>query len=701
MIPDGQNYNSYKTASVVQVESCDPSLNRTFRNCFRKINTAAEVVYPANWAWRPFALGEGLSVLFNPVLVCLSYAVTIVGSWTSLILLEHVAIHTSVDRTNPYIWLMLSCIACAIGSSWPHNLLLLASISFEDSANIDIRYNMVYLITCVPVLVLGYFFAFLLGKMSMRVTVGQHYNANNSCVNSWSGDKDQTGTGVESEKAKKKGDVQLTKAGAINTSQATRQGSAHARHVSTMSNNHMSSSAHDAAEIPMSAVIRQVHSWLYLLLSALLLTACLSAQSLLSLLAIDTPTPSSFVVWGTIISACIGLLFFPFACFWFFHVFNPLLRPIGAILMSLGQFGMSFSFGTVAVRFSYVDVEPHYSSASTTSDFLIVVALLNCVVVCLILFALNVQRLSLSKTVLIGAARSWQHKYDRLTIEHAEMAVSHARARRQLEMINMCRPLTRPSHYALPKINIHGSTKRHPSDYGWVNPVDAQGKDSVRSSPKDSTGLSESTPPKLSPVPTEPQTPSARINIPSPPHSASPNRSSRVFPSPSAVMDSFHAHTRPRHGSHTTTSMLDMPDFRPSLGHLLEHPVTAEFVKDALSTNSCAELALFYLEVQAYSKISEEHVRKARAHEIVSAFIGDDAENEVNISAEQVNVIKTRVEKGDYGKLIFEEASQEVLKLIETNMIKFKESMEYEVCVKILNAEKAAVAAATPPEGYD
>ena len=123
---------------------------------------------------------------------------------------------------------------------------------------------------------------------------------------------------------------------------------------------------------------------------------------------------------------------------------------------------------------------------------------------------------------------------------------------------------------------------------------------------------------------------------------------------------------------------------KPSLLELLSHPVCVELLKDEMERLHSVELLLFHLYAVRYSRMQSAKLRRLLGRSIYDIFIAANSELQINISTRQRDAVTAAVKKaGDSGftPTLFFEAEREVLRLMETNVMKaFTQTAAYRTC---------------------
>lgn len=139
-------------------------------------------------------------------------------------------------------------------------------------------------------------------------------------------------------------------------------------------------------------------------------------------------------------------------------------------------------------------------------------------------------------------------------------------------------------------------------------------------------------------------------------------------------------------------SMLNMPDKKPTIGHLLEHPITFEIVKDACARHLCVEMPMFALHVQKFRRLKRRSEMDERARQIVDTFFVRDAPHELNLEYSRKARVIEAVRAGHVETLMFDDAERDVLDLISANVMReLKSSGLYALCVRLVNSHKESM----------
>jgi hypothetical protein len=139
--------------------------------------------------------------------------------------------------------------------------------------------------------------------------------------------------------------------------------------------------------------------------------------------------------------------------------------------------------------------------------------------------------------------------------------------------------------------------------------------------------------------------------------------------------------------------------YRPTLQHILSHPVTVELFKDHLHQNASVENGLFLVQLQKWKLLKNDQLRQVIARAMFDEFIAEGSQHQINIDSVQRQQISTAIvqSKGKKKALpneLFARAEREVMMLIGTNNWKsFTSAPAYTVCTAILVRNAAVMAA--------
>ena len=132
---------------------------------------------------------------------------------------------------------------------------------------------------------------------------------------------------------------------------------------------------------------------------------------------------------------------------------------------------------------------------------------------------------------------------------------------------------------------------------------------------------------------------------------------------------------------------------RPTLRHLLHHPVCVELLKDEMVRLQCAELLSFYLLAFRYRGLQSAKLRRMVAVHLYDAFVAEGSEQQINLSTRQrlaIAELMPGLRKGDEGaasSALFAEAEAEVLQLMEVNVMRgLVDRKAYRLCTWVYNA---------------
>lgn len=141
-------------------------------------------------------------------------------------------------------------------------------------------------------------------------------------------------------------------------------------------------------------------------------------------------------------------------------------------------------------------------------------------------------------------------------------------------------------------------------------------------------------------------------------------------------------------------SMLNMPDKKPSIGHLLEHPVTLELVKDACARHMCIEMPMFVLQVHKFRRLKTKSEQAECARHIVDTFFACEAPHELNLECGRKTRVVEAVRADRFDAHMFDDAEHDVLELITTNVMQeLALSGLYAWCVNVVNTYKESLSA--------
>lgn len=117
---------------------------------------------------------------------------------------------------------------------------------------------------------------------------------------------------------------------------------------------------------------------------------------------------------------------------------------------------------------------------------------------------------------------------------------------------------------------------------------------------------------------------------------------------------------------------------------ILENPITLVYYKSFLDKRLCSENLRFWIVINNYHE-KFENINPDYAMKIYKKYIEDGSEYEVNVSASQKRKIKDLLDKNKINIDIFDEAQNEIFKLMITNDFdKFVHSDMYTEAKKLL-----------------
>ena len=144
--------------------------------------------------------------------------------------------------------------------------------------------------------------------------------------------------------------------------------------------------------------------------------------------------------------------------------------------------------------------------------------------------------------------------------------------------------------------------------------------------------------------------------------------------------------------------------YRPTLLHILSHPVCAELLKDHMQAAASVENVLFLLAVDKWRLCRSHALRHLLAVLIFDEFIAEEAVHQINIEATQRAGLAVSIAGGKGGRAklsdaLFSRVEKEVCMLVDTNNWKsFVRSPLYELCATVL-VRNAVVLTATQLDG--
>ena len=147
--------------------------------------------------------------------------------------------------------------------------------------------------------------------------------------------------------------------------------------------------------------------------------------------------------------------------------------------------------------------------------------------------------------------------------------------------------------------------------------------------------------------------------------------------------------------------------YRPTLPHILSHPVCAELLKDHMQAAACVENVLFLLAVGKWRLCRSQPLRHSLAVLLFDEFIAEGAVHELNIDATQRAALALSIAAGKGGRAklseaLFGKVEKEVLMLVETNGWKaFVKTPPYELCAVVLVRNAVVMTALQLQEGEE